>query len=130
MSAVIGYQAADCCSCMLISSNKAITLVSEGTSADGCRCLHAVNVADNLPIVSQPFYHVLPDENDCVRLFNAVRISKYVAQENVELLPQPRRCTHRVLPNYFVGFDPVTGRFVYSHSEASQCSNLFSPHKT
>ena len=53
---------------------------------------------------------VLPDENDCVNLFKAVRISKYVAQENIEPLPYPRRCTHRVLPNYFEGYDPVTGR--------------------
>ncbi len=53
---------------------------------------------------------VLPDENDCVKLFKAVRISKYVAQENIEPLPYPRRCTHRVLPNYFEGYDPITGR--------------------
>lgn len=28
----------------------------------------------------QPFYGVLPDENDCVRLFSGVRSSKYVAE--------------------------------------------------
>lgn len=28
----------------------------------------------------QPFYSVLPDELDCVRLFKALRITKYVAQ--------------------------------------------------
>ena len=59
---------------------------------------------------------VLPDENDCVKLFKAVRISKYVAQENIVPLPYPRRCTHRVLPNYFEGYDPVTGRHAASAS--------------
>ena len=34
----------------------------------------------------QPFYAVLPDENDCTRLFNGVRTSKYVAQV-AQLLP-------------------------------------------
>ena len=53
---------------------------------------------------------MLPDENDCVKLFKAVRISKYVAQENIVPLPYARRCTHRVLPNYFEGYDPITGR--------------------
>ena len=28
----------------------------------------------------QPFYSVLPDEHDCIRLFQGARISKYVAE--------------------------------------------------
>jgi len=66
---------------------------------------------------------VLPDENDCVKLFKAVRISKYVAQENIVPLPYPRRCTHRVLPNYFEGYDPITGRHAIV---TASCVHLFS----
>jgi hemimethylated DNA binding protein len=31
----------------------------------------------------QPFYYVLPHQPDCLRLFGAPRVSKYVAQENL-----------------------------------------------
>jgi len=34
----------------------------------------------------QPCYWVLPDEGDCVALFGDKRHSKYVAQDNVELV--------------------------------------------
>lgn len=33
----------------------------------------------------QPFYYCLPDETDTERLFGGVRITKYVAQENMEV---------------------------------------------
>ena len=29
---------------------------------------------------NQPFFYVLPDEHDCVKLFQGARSSKYVAQ--------------------------------------------------
>ena len=32
---------------------------------------------------NQPFYEVLPDEDDCLRLFGGVRLSKYVAQVDI-----------------------------------------------
>ena len=34
----------------------------------------------------QPFYWVLPDEGDCEELFGDKRTSKYVAQDNVQLV--------------------------------------------
>lgn len=61
----------------------------------------------------QPFYHVLPDEGDCVRLFGGVRASKYVAQDNVVPLAGAR-VTHRALDNYFDGHDAGTGRYIPS----------------
>ena len=47
---------------------------------------------------------VLPDEDDCQRLFGSIRITKYVAQENIMTMQVPRRVTHRALENYFTGF--------------------------
>ncbi|KAL6766563.1 hypothetical protein ACKKBG_A36535 [Auxenochlorella protothecoides x Auxenochlorella symbiontica] len=61
----------------------------------------------------QPFYHVLPDEGDCVRLFGGVRVSKYVAQDNVVPLAGAR-VMHRALDNYFDGHDAGTGRYIPS----------------
>jgi Hemimethylated DNA-binding protein YccV like len=58
----------------------------------------------------QPFYHVLPDEIDCVRIFGAPRISKYVAQENVDLVGQRRNVVHRALQNYFTAFNADLAR--------------------
>ena len=66
--------------------------------------------ANNLGVQpDQPFYDVLPDEDDCQRLFGAIRISKYVAQENIELLPGSR-VLHRALDNYFNGYSASLGR--------------------
>lgn len=36
----------------------------------------------------QPFYHVIPDANDCVRAFGAERPFRYVVDENLELCPK------------------------------------------
>lgn len=33
---------------------------------------------------SQPFYHIVPDEDDCIRAFGGPRSFRYVCQENVE----------------------------------------------
>ena len=33
---------------------------------------------------NQPFYHVVPDTNDCIRTFGAPRSFRYVCQENLE----------------------------------------------
>jgi len=34
---------------------------------------------------SHPFYHVIPDEADCIRVFGGPRSFRYVCQENLEL---------------------------------------------
>ena len=95
--------------------------------------------AANLPHgTTQPFYYALPDVRDCVALFGGPRDSKYVAQDNVELLspaaapaaspppagsipPPPRaraglgrrdRILHQSLSAHFVGFNSSTGRYV------------------
>lgn len=79
------------------------------------------------PARLQAFYHVLPSEDDCIRLFNGVRISKYVAADNVEPFPAPGaaaaggaavtgaaggRILHRALESYFSGFSPALGRYI------------------
>jgi heat shock protein HspQ len=33
----------------------------------------------------QPFYHVIPDENDCIRAFGGSRSFRYVCQDNLEV---------------------------------------------
>ncbi len=55
----------------------------------------------------QPFYYVLPDSSDCIRLFGGTRLSKYVAEENIGELDEEVRgkgITHQALVNYFEGF--------------------------
>ena len=34
---------------------------------------------------NQPFYHIRPDENDCIRAFGGPRSFRYVCQDNLEL---------------------------------------------
>ena len=34
---------------------------------------------------NHPFYHVIPDEDDCIRVFGGPRSFRYVCQENLEL---------------------------------------------
>lgn len=66
--------------------------------------------ADSLGVQhDQPFYEVLPDEDECTALFGAVRMSKYVAQENIEPIRE-RRVVHRALDAYFKGFSKELGR--------------------
>ena len=36
----------------------------------------------------QPFYHVLPDVNDCIRAFGGERSFRYVCEENLEVCPR------------------------------------------
>ncbi|KAL4447171.1 hypothetical protein ABPG77_007204 [Micractinium sp. CCAP 211/92] len=62
---------------------------------------------------SQPFYHCLPDEGDAIRLFGGVRITKYVAQENMEPVSDCR-IVHRALDNFFLGYSPALGRYIPS----------------
>ncbi|DBA98893.1 TPA: hypothetical protein ACH3X1_014642 [Trebouxia sp. C0004] len=82
----------------------------------------------------QPFYSVLPDEHDCVRLFQGGRTSKYVAQENVEVL-QDQRVVHRAVMSYFTEYSSGLGRYIpnarmqyeypgtYQASDAKSCAS-------
>lgn len=73
-------------------------------------CARDLHWAKNLGLRhDQPFYEVLPDEDESSRLFGSTRISKYVAQENVEIATGTR-VLHRALNNYFRGFSPSLGR--------------------
>lgn len=58
------------------------------------------------------WYSVLPDEGDCVSLFGAPRLSKYVAAANVDAAPPAARVTHRALRHFFDGWSPSLGRYV------------------
>ncbi len=44
--------------------------------------------------------------DDCQRIFGAVRISKYVAQDNIEPLVAGRRVNHRAVAHYFDSYSP------------------------
>jgi hemimethylated DNA binding protein len=59
----------------------------------------------------QPFYFVLPDEADCQRIFGSIRITKYVAQENIEPIAGTR-VLHRALDSYFAGYSPGGSRYI------------------
>ncbi|GAB4821785.1 hypothetical protein N2152v2_008831 [Parachlorella kessleri] len=61
----------------------------------------------------QPFYYVLPDESDCVRLFGQPLSSRYVAQDNILTLPG-ERILHRALNHYFSGHSRALGRYIPS----------------
>ena len=63
---------------------------------------------------NQPFYHVLPDSSDSIRLFGGTRLSKYVAEDNIAELgedEQGKGITHQALVNYFEGFCERTTRY-------------------
>jgi hypothetical protein len=47
--------------------------------------------------------------DDCQRIFGAARVSKYVAQDNVEPLGG-RRVTHRAIAHYFDAYSPDLAR--------------------
>ena len=75
-------------------------------------CARDVDWASKLGLQhDQPFYDVLPDEDECQRQFGATRISKYVAQDNVEIIPESR-VLHRALNSYFSGYSSLLGRWV------------------
>merc|ERR1711935_739871 len=38
-----------------------------------------------------PFYHIIPDRNDCIEAFGAERPSRYVCEENLAVCPEGRR---------------------------------------
>jgi heat shock protein HspQ len=38
-----------------------------------------------------PFYHVIPDPNDCIEAFGGERSLRYVCEENLEICPADRR---------------------------------------
>lgn len=38
-----------------------------------------------------PFYHVVPDHNDCIEAFGSERPSRYVCEANLEVCPENRR---------------------------------------
>lgn len=50
--------------------------------------------------------------DDCQRIFGAVRISKYVAQDNMEPITCGRRIHHRAIAHYFDSYSPAAGLYV------------------
>lgn len=41
--------------------------------------------------MEKPFYHVLPDQNDCIKVFGGERPARYVCEDNLELCPESER---------------------------------------
>eukprot|EP01025_Chloroclados_australasicus_P064149 TRINITY_DN8531_c0_g2_i1.p1 TRINITY_DN8531_c0_g2~~TRINITY_DN8531_c0_g2_i1.p1 ORF type:complete len:313 (+),score=17.94 TRINITY_DN8531_c0_g2_i1:54-941(+) len=60
----------------------------------------------------QPFYHIIPDEEDCVRLFSHAQHIKYVAQENLVNLPYTIFVKHRHLQIFFPLYSRSLGRYI------------------
>lgn len=59
----------------------------------------------------QPFYYALPDEEDARRLLGGIRLTKYVAEENIDITTD-KRVVHRALENYFIGYSTACQRYV------------------
>ena len=51
--------------------------------------------------MEKPFYHVIPDQNDCIEAFGGPRPARYVCEENLEVCPQGER------ESMSVDLDPV-----------------------
>ena len=62
----------------------------------------------------QPFYRMIPDNDDCVSLIGGPRGVRYVAQENLETLPSAAEAdiSHELLPHLFHSFDKTRGTFL------------------
>lgn len=61
----------------------------------------------------QPFYYALPDEEDARRLLGGIRLTKYVAEENIDICSSKnKKVVHRALENYFVGYSTALQRYV------------------
>ena len=62
----------------------------------------------------QPFYRMVPDHDDCVSLLGGPRGVRYVAQENLEPLPNLGEAAieHELLPHLFHAYDAGRGTFV------------------
>ena len=62
----------------------------------------------------QPFYRMIPDQSDCVDLLGGPRGVRYVAQENLEILPTTElaHIHHELLPHFFRAYDPHVGAYV------------------
>jgi len=87
---------------------------------------------DRLPSgTSQPFYFVIPDYDDCVKLFGSYRNTKYVAQDNVVLLNslESAEIRHPLLKFFFSNFDSECRRYcpledvLYQFAEEKWTSN-------
>lgn len=66
----------------------------------------------NVSNPNQPFYYVLPDASDSIRLFGGPRLTKYVAEENIGEVDEKdagKGITHQALVNYFTGFSKRGG---------------------
>jgi len=53
--------------------------------------------------MEKPFYHVIPDPNDCIRVFGGERSTRYVCEDNLELCPKADR-------NISIDMEPVWTR--------------------
>ncbi len=63
-------------------------------------------------MVSSPGDTCWSAADDCQRIFGAVRISKYVAQDNMEPITCSRRINHRAIAHYFDTYSPAVSRWV------------------
>ncbi|KAK9820241.1 hypothetical protein WJX72_007832 [[Myrmecia] bisecta] len=78
---------------------------------------------------NQPFYIILPDETDCLRLFGQLRMEKYAGQSNLELVVDERRIVHRAMNSYFTAYSPSLARYIpnevleYEYPDNYQCDD-------
>lgn len=64
--------------------------------------------------VEQPFYFMMPDQDDCIEFLGAPRGARYVAEENLEAIDEiaDREIQHEHMSLYFDRFDHRSGSFV------------------
>ncbi|KAL1505105.1 hypothetical protein AB1Y20_008864 [Prymnesium parvum] len=75
---------------------------------------HWEAVASTPSGAEQPFYRMVPDQNDCISLLGGPRGVRYVAQENLVPIddPEEARLEHELLHHVFEGFDASTGSYL------------------
>eukprot|EP00210_Caulerpa_lentillifera_P007039 g6733.t1 len=75
-------------------------------------CQHPQYITNPSVDFLQPFYSIIPDENDCIRSFGGPRMFQYVAQEDLKSTEHPCRVANRSLNTHFVSYDPIHGRYI------------------
>jgi len=75
-------------------------------------CRYPQYVVDTDVNFVQPFYSIVPDENDAIRSFGGPRMLQYVAQEDLENLKEPFKVSNRAVLFHFESYSPTIGRYI------------------
>eukprot|EP00957_Ditylum_brightwellii_P204872 15341151-Ditylum_brightwellii.AAC.1 len=77
--------------------------------------------------MEQPFYHVIPDIDDCIRVFGSERSFRYVCQENLEVWNKEESSSSSSSSGLKVDLDPVEWRFGTREGEEGEEVYFYEP---